>query len=165
GNHPNGLVDPGLVFILARRHITFLAKAPLFKIPLVGLMLRRMGALPVYRRQDDPTQMSKNAGTLEAAAQALVQERCITIFPEGKSHSEPQLQELKTGAARIALMARELGAAARIVPLGLTYSEKNLFRSAVRVDVGAPIDASGDVEGLTQRIFDALRAVTLNLEA
>src|SRR5438067_1613302 len=105
GNHPNGMVDPGLVFVLAQRPITFLAKAPLFSLPLVGWLIKKLGALPVYRRQDDPTQMGKNAGTLDAAADALAAGRCITIFPEGKSHSEPQLLELKTGAARIALMA------------------------------------------------------------
>jgi glycerol-3-phosphate O-acyltransferase/dihydroxyacetone phosphate acyltransferase len=165
GNHPNGLVDPGLIFILARRDITFLAKAPLFGIPLIGQMLKLMGALPVYRKQDDPSQMNKNAGTLEAAAGALANGRCITIFPEGKSHSEPQLQELKTGAARIALMASERGANVRIVPIGLTYSEKNLFKSRVHVDVGAPIEASGDAVALTQKIFDGLQRVTLNLEA
>ncbi len=166
GNHPNGMVDPGLVFVLARRHITFLAKAPLFSLPIVGWLIRGMGALPVYRKQDDPTQMGKNAGTLDAAADALAQGRCITIFPEGKSHSEPQLQELKTGAARIALTAAKKGARVRIVPLGLTYSEKNRFRSAVHVDVGAPISVSGDedVGALTNAIFEALRAVTLNLE-
>jgi glycerol-3-phosphate O-acyltransferase / dihydroxyacetone phosphate acyltransferase len=166
GNHPNGMVDPGLVFVLAQRHITFLAKAPLFSLPIVGWLIRGMGALPVYRKQDDPTQMGKNAGTLDAAADALAQGRCITIFPEGKSHSEPQLQELKTGAARIALSAAKKGARVRIVPLGLTYSEKNRFRSTVHVDVGAPISVSGeeDVGALTSAIFEALRAVTLNLE-
>jgi glycerol-3-phosphate O-acyltransferase / dihydroxyacetone phosphate acyltransferase len=166
GNHPNGLVDPALFFVLARRQVTFLAKAPLFRMPVIGWMVRALGALPVYRRQDDPGQMGRNAGTLEAAAGALAQGRCITIFPEGKSHSEPQLQELKTGAARIALRAAERGARVRIVPIGLTYSEKNRFRSSVHVEVGAPIEVSGSeqVQTLTDRVFEALHAVTLNLE-
>jgi 1-acyl-sn-glycerol-3-phosphate acyltransferase len=171
GNHPNGMVDPMLVGIVAQRHVTFLAKAPLFSLPVLGWVMKRVGALPVYRKQDDPTQMGKNSGTLEAAAGALVQGRCITIFPEGKSHSEPQLQELKTGAARIALMAAKQGASVKIVPIGLTYSEKNLFRSAVRIDVGTPIEvtpgsdehAHAAAVALTDRIFEALHAVTLNL--
>ena len=166
GNHPNGMVDPGLVLVLARRHITFLAKAPLFSLPIVGALIKGLGALPVYRKQDDPSQMGKNAGTLDAAADALVSGRCITLFPEGKSHSEPQLQELKTGAARIALMAANKGAKVRIVPLGLTYSEKSRFRSAVHVDVGTPIEVKGDEDAvaLTDSIFASLRKVTLNLE-
>jgi glycerol-3-phosphate O-acyltransferase / dihydroxyacetone phosphate acyltransferase len=169
GNHPNGMVDPMLVGLAAERHVTFLAKAPLFSLPLLGWIMKRVGALPVYRKQDDPSQMGRNAGTLEAAAGALAQGRCITIFPEGRSHSEPQLQELKTGAARIALMAARQGAQVRIVPIGLTYSEKHRFRSAVRIDVGQPIEvAQGSDEhaaavALTDRIFEALHTVTLNL--
>ncbi|MFL5351135.1 lysophospholipid acyltransferase family protein [Archangium sp.] len=175
GNHPNGLIDPALVFILTRRHVTFLAKEPLFRIPVIGALLRGLGALPVYRKQDNPSQMGKNEGTLDAARGALVAGGAITLFPEGKSHSEPQLAELKTGAARIALGAAKQGAAVRIVPVGLTYADKHLFRSEVLIEVGAPIevkdflpaDEAGDVDSvrrLTERIAEGLRSVTLNLE-
>ncbi|WP_426745327.1 lysophospholipid acyltransferase family protein [Myxococcus faecalis] len=175
GNHPNGLIDPGLVFILTRRKVTFLAKAPLFRMPVIGWLLKGLDALPVYRKQDDPTKMGGNEGTLEAAKGALVQGRAITIFPEGKSHSEPGLAELKTGASRIALSAVREGAPVRIVPVGLTYAEKHVFRSEVLIDVGPAIDATAfqpvdaaseqdSVRALTERIAEGLRAVTLNLE-
>lgn len=175
GNHPNGLVDPGLILVLARRRVTFLAKAPLFSIPILGALVRGLGALPVYRKQDDPTQMAGNEGTLTAAVGALRSGRAITLFPEGKSHSEPQLAALKTGCARIALEACRQGAPVRIVPIGLNYDEKNRFRSVVRVEVGEPLLASAFVEApgadafaaakvLTEKIADALHAVTLNLE-
>ena len=71
GNHPNGLIDPGLVFVLTARQVTFLAKAPLFKTPLVSWLVKGIGALPVYRKQDDPSQMGKNEGTLDASVQAV----------------------------------------------------------------------------------------------
>nr|WP_211194270.1 1-acyl-sn-glycerol-3-phosphate acyltransferase [Pyxidicoccus fallax] len=175
GNHPNGLIDPGLVFILTRRKVTFLAKAPLFKMPVIGALLRGLDALPVYRKQDDPTKMGGNEGTLEAAKGALVQGRAITIFPEGKSHSEPGLAELKTGAARIALSAAKEGAPVRIVPVGLTYAQKHVFHSEVLIDVAPaievmpflPADAASEpdaVRRLTERIAEGLRTVTLNLE-
>jgi 1-acyl-sn-glycerol-3-phosphate acyltransferase len=169
GNHPNGLIDPALIFIITRRQVTFLAKAPLFAAPVLGWLLRRLGALPVYRRQDDPSLMSKNEASLEAAAQALVRGRAITLFPEGRSHSEPQLAALKTGVARIALQAADRGAAVRIAPVGLTYGEKNRFRSEVLIEVGEPIEVSAGggteaVLALTARIAAGLRRVTLNLE-
>jgi 1-acyl-sn-glycerol-3-phosphate acyltransferase len=175
GNHPNGLIDPALVFILTRRQVTFLAKEPLFRLPVIGWLLKGLGALPVYRKQDDPSQMGKNEGTLDAARGALVQGRAITLFPEGKSHSEPSLAELKTGAARIALGAAKQGAPVRIVPVGLTYADKNLFRSEVLIEMGEPIevrdflpaDAAGEGESvrtLTERIAGGLKSVTLNLE-
>ena len=140
GNHPNGLIDPALVFVLTHRHVTFLAKEPLFRIPVIGWLLRGLQCLPVYRKQDDPSQMGKNEGTLDAARGALVAGRAITLFPEGKSHSEPSLAELKTGAARIALSAAKQGAAVRIVPVGLTYADKHRFRSEVLIEMGAPIE-------------------------
>jgi glycerol-3-phosphate O-acyltransferase/dihydroxyacetone phosphate acyltransferase len=175
GNHPNGLVDPGMVFAFTRRHVTFLAKAPLFKIPVLGTMLRSMQALPVFRRQDNVGDMTKNESTLTASIEALTKGRAITIFPEGKSHSEPQLAELKTGCARIALEAVRQGAPVKIVPIGLNYLQKDLFRSRARADVGPILDPApfAPKEGedpresarkLTEAIADALRAVTLNLE-
>jgi glycerol-3-phosphate O-acyltransferase / dihydroxyacetone phosphate acyltransferase len=176
GNHPNGLMDPALVFILTRRKVTFLAKAPLFALPVLGALLRGLDALPVFRRQDDPGQMNRNEGTFEAATGALVQGRALTLFPEGKSHSEPGLAELKTGAARIAFRAQARGARVRIVPVGLTYAEKNRFRSEVLIDVGPALEvadffvpgAEGEAEvaavgRLTERIAAALRERTLNL--
>ena len=39
GNHPNGLIDPALVFILTRRQVTFLAKEPLFQAHHMNLPL------------------------------------------------------------------------------------------------------------------------------
>ncbi len=165
GNHPNGLIDPGIIFVLSQRQVTFLAKEPLFRMPLIGQMLRGVGALPVYRKQDG-ADTAKNEGTLTAATGALTSSRAITIFPEGKSHSEPQLTELKTGAARIVLAAKEQGAPQpKIVPVGITYEARSRFRSRVHVEVGKPLEVEGEVRELTGAIADALRAVTLNLEA
>lgn len=173
-NHPNSLLDPALLLMAVRRPVTFLAKEPLFRTPGMGWLLRWLDALPVYRKQDHPEQMDKNEGTLEAAAGALLDGRAITLFPEGKSHSEPQLAEIKTGCARIALRAAGRGVGVQIVPVGLTYAEKHRFRSAVLVEVGRPIavapagsGAENDVERvrhLTDEIASGLRQVTLNLE-
>ncbi len=175
GNHPNSLIDPALVFVITDRPVTFLAKEPLFRVPVFGQVLRGLGALPVYRKVDHPGQMEKNEGTLLTAAQALVDGRAITIFPEGKSHSEPQLSDIKTGCARIALRAARQGKALRIVPVGLTYENKHRFKSQVHVEVGEPIlvEAVTSLEGeaeqewvrlLTTKVGASLRAVTLNLE-
>lgn len=174
GNHPNGLIDPGLIFIASQRQVTFLAKAPLFAMPVLGALLKGMGALPVFRKKDDPTLTDKNSQTLDASAQALVAGGAITIFPEGISHSEPQLQALKTGAARIALAAAAQGASVQVVPVGFTYAEKNRFRSIARLDVGPKLavsrwaslrtdDPQEPARQLTQAMADALTAVTLNL--
>ncbi|MFO0594167.1 MAG: 1-acyl-sn-glycerol-3-phosphate acyltransferase [Myxococcaceae bacterium] len=174
GNHPNSLIDPAMVFMITPRPVTFLAREPLFRVPVLGWILRGLDALPVYRKQDHPGLMEKNEGTLDAAANALLGQRAITIFPEGRSHSEPQLSDIKTGCARIALkVARKQ--ALRIIPIGFTYAQKHAFRSKVHIEVGEPIlvEAVSSLEGeaeqqwvraLTNKVGDAMRAVTLNLE-
>jgi glycerol-3-phosphate O-acyltransferase / dihydroxyacetone phosphate acyltransferase len=141
---------------------------------VIGFLLRGVGALPVFRKSDGAN-TSKNDGTLTASISALVEGRAITLFPEGKSHSEPQLAELKTGCARIALQAQSQGASVAIVPLGLTYEAKQYFRSAVHIEVGAPVEVStfatqagavdvDAVQRLTDAVAEALQAVTLNVE-
>jgi len=176
GNHPNGLIDPGVMLILAQRKVTFLAKEPLFRMPVLGQIMRGMDALPIFRKQDGPGDTTKNEGTLTASVDALVQGRAITLFPEGKSHSEPQLAELKTGAARIALEAARKGAAVRLVPVGITYEAKNRFKSRVHVEVAPAIAAADFLEKpgedphdaalrFTAAIAAALQQVTLNLDA
>ncbi len=104
-NHPNGLVDPALVFVSLIRRVSFLAKSTLFDIPVAGFLLRTFEILPVARRVDSAGDMSKNRMTFQNCFDLLVKGRCIAIFPEGISHNETKLQPLKTGAARIALGA------------------------------------------------------------
>src|SRR5262249_47635394 len=168
GNHPNALIDPGLMIAVSSRPLTFLAKEPIFRMPGLGALVRALGALPVVRAQDDPARMRENLEALGAAARGLAEGRAIALFPEGRSHSEPSLGALKTGAARLPLRA---GVPVRIVPLGLTYAEKNRFRSRVRVEFGPALEvAPGPAEpervrALTERIAAALRAHTLDLAA
>jgi 1-acyl-sn-glycerol-3-phosphate acyltransferase len=168
GNHPNALVDPGLLIAVSPRPLTFLAKEPIFRMPLLGSLVRALGALPVVRTQDDPARMRENLEALGAAARGLANGRAVAIFPEGRSHSEPSLGALKTGAARLALQA---GRQVHVVPVGLTYAEKGRFRSVVRVEFGAALEVPPGapeperVRVLTDRIAGALRLQTLDLAA
>src|SRR4029453_19645342 len=59
-NHPNALVDPAFLLSLAPRRVSFLAKAPLFRMPVIGFLVRAMECLPVYRRADEGEDVSKN---------------------------------------------------------------------------------------------------------
>jgi 1-acyl-sn-glycerol-3-phosphate acyltransferase len=174
-NHPNSLVDPAFVAVSAGRPVRFLAKAPLFADRLVGWLIRASGAIPVYRRQDDPALVELNASTFAAAHAALEAGDAVGIFPEGISHSGPSLAELRTGAARIALgAAGRLGRAFPIVPIGMVLREKGRFRSEALAIVGSRVDwddlagrseeDAATVRSLTGRIGIALRDVTVNVE-
>ena len=177
-NHPNALVDPLVIFRTAGRATRPLAKAPLFEQALVGTVLRGLGGLPVYRKQDRPDLMHLNDSTFDAAIEVLHEGGAVQIFPEGQSHSEPSLTPIRTGAARIALMAEErrdwkLGL--RIQPVGLTYSRKHLFRGRAVAAFGESFgiadlretyekDPREAVRGLTDRIRERLEGLTLNFE-
>ena len=174
-NHPNSLVDPLFVACAAGRPVRFLAKAPLFDHPTVGFLVRGSGAIPVHRRKDDPGRMEQNEDTFRAAYDALARGSAVALFPEGMSHSEPSLQPLKTGAARIALGAREAGGPPfPIIPIGIVLRARETFRSEALIIVGQPIEWEDlgrlgvedrkAVHQLTDRIDEALRGVTFNLE-
>jgi 1-acyl-sn-glycerol-3-phosphate acyltransferase len=173
-NHPNSLLDPTLVVAAAGRPVRFLAKSPLFTDRKIGWLVRASGAIPVYRRADDPGQMERNQDAFSAVWDALADGAAVGIFPEGTSHSEPAMVPLRTGASRIALGAAErLRGAFPILPVGLVFRQKDTFRSEAMVLRGRPVawddlaarglDDAAAVRELTARIDAALRGVTLNL--
>jgi len=181
-NHPNGLVDPALVFIALPRKISFLAKSTLFRMPVISFLLKTVEALPLYRRIDPGEDLSKNQRTFELCRELLQNGGSIALFPEGISHNSPKLLPAKTGAARIALGAVSIDENSaplelRIVPVGLFYTSKTTFRSEALLHFGEPfivepaeLDADGQpsrgaVKELTDMIERALREVTLNAES
>src|SRR5678816_1280722 len=175
-NHPNALVDPVFLLCLAPRQVSFLAKAPLFRMPVIGYLVKQLDSLPVYRRQDQGEDLAKNQETFIAARKLLARGGTIGICPEGVSHDEPGLRPIKTGAARISLAAVSTGEVSdlQIVPAGLYYTSKTSFRSDALLYFGKPIDvepvtleADGTppreaVRVLSHRIETALREVILD---
>jgi 1-acyl-sn-glycerol-3-phosphate acyltransferase len=173
-NHPNGLIDPGLVFAALPRRISFLAKSTLFRMPVIGWLLRTVDALPLYRRADAGEDVSQNLRTFAECRRLLARGRCIALFPEGFSHNAPKLMPLKTGAARIALGASVEGL--KVVPVGLYYTSKTSFRGEALLRFGEPLDVPSvepgedgeppreEVRKLSARVEAALRGVTLNVE-
>ena len=141
-NHPNALVDPVFLLCLAPRRVSFLAKAPLFRMPVIGYLVKALDSLPVYRRQDEGEDVTKNQETFIAARRLLARGGTIGICPEGVSHDEPGLRPIKTGAARISLAAVSTGEVSglKIVPAGLYYTSKTRFRSDALLYFGTPID-------------------------
>ncbi len=141
-SHQNGLVDPVVLISFAPRRSVFLAKAPLFRMPIIGQLARALDAIPVYRRTDGPVDAAQNADTFRHVWSALGRGQAIAICPEGVSHDDPELKPFKTGAARIALGATALtaqGRAVSVVPAGLYYTAKTTFRSSVLLSFGPPV--------------------------
>ena len=145
-NHPNGLLDPIVLRIGLQRPVGFLAKSTLFGNRLGRLAMLSFGGLPAYR-QVDGQDTAKNQATFEQCRHVLRRGQILSLFPEGVSHSDPGLRPFKTGAARIALSYQaqrdqQGGEPLWLVPVGLTYTAKETFRSAAALTVGQPIDVA-----------------------
>ena len=140
-NHPNTLADPALIQATAGRTVRFLAKSTLFADHLVSPLIRRSGAIPVYRRMDLGVDTSRNVETFAAVRAALEAGEAVCLFPEGKSHAAGRLEPLRTGAARMVLAGRR---PVTIVAVGLNFSRLARFRSRVTAVFGRPFDG-GDL--------------------
>ena len=180
-NHPNALIDALVIGSILPRQVRFLAKATLFANPVLARFLRAGGVIPLRRASDEAKlagnanavpDASRNVEAFAAVARALADGEAVVIFPEGRSHDEPQLAPLRTGLARMALQARDEHRVRGIfiVPVGLLFERKEAPRSRVLVQVGDPIhvDAFADgpnaVNNLTETVRERLHQVTLNFE-
>lgn len=183
-NHPNALIDALVVGSVLPRRVRFLAKATLFANPVAGAFLSRAGVIPLRRASDEQPHASmaadapatpdpsRNAAAFGAVADALARGAAVVIFPEGRSHDDPHLAPLRTGLARMSLMARDERTVRgiRIVPIGILFERKEEPRTRVLVQVGEPIDVDevashgNAVQALTERVAQRLASVTLNFE-
>ncbi len=146
-NHPNSIMDPLLISTRLSTKLSFLARSGLFTNPVIGAVLRWLGAIPVYRRQDGPAPPGSNESAFAAAYALLRQAGVLGVFPEGKNAPERHLGELKTGAARIALGAVREGFVKQvsIIPIGLNYEDRDRYLTDVLVRVGEPIEVDQDM--------------------
>ncbi len=150
--HPNGLADGILILGFCPRPVTFGARHGLFRIPLVGSLLRAAGAVPLYRARDrgaagapesDRERRAANRRSLGALA-AATHGSFVAVFPEGATHDEPKLLDLRAGAARLFQLGLEGGADPALVPVGLHYERKHAFRSRALVAFHPPVDVGAD---------------------
>jgi len=153
--HPNGLIDPGLIITQFPHQVVFGARHGLFRYPLLGMLLRRLHTVPIYRaidqaRRDPARRKAANKKSLDALANQIVHGSYSALFPEGVSHDEPGLQALKTGAARLYYNARAQQSPDElppvIIPVGLHYDKKQAFRSSVLIAFHPPIELPPELD-------------------
>jgi 1-acyl-sn-glycerol-3-phosphate acyltransferase len=154
------LIDPVAVGAACPRPVSFIARADVFKLPVLSWLLPRVYAIPVERGTSD-------LGAIKAAIRALQSGMAFGIFPEGRRSRTGVLEPFKTGAAAIALRT-----GATVVPVATLGTDKawpvghppRLFRS-VTVVFGDPIvvpQGKADhhaLDELTSRIESAVVAL------
>jgi hypothetical protein len=151
------------------RTLHFMAKDTLFANPVAKTILDGLGAVPVRRRVDHGEGGTiDNDAAFTAVHDILAARRAAGIFPEGLSHDRPFLAQLKTGAARIVVGAKQKHPDTPIcvIPTGLHYFHRNRFRSSVLVQFGPPrwVETTDDPKALTAEIDTGLRGLTVNAE-
>ena len=125
----------------ADRPPRFLAKEPLFRVPVIGRIIRGAGQIPVYRETKDA------ANAIRDALTALANGECVAVYPEGTMTRDPELWPMsaKTGAVRMALLSgsplfpmAQWGPQDVMAPYVKEF--RILPRKTMHVRVGRPID-------------------------
>ncbi|HEX9342815.1 MAG TPA: lysophospholipid acyltransferase family protein [Actinomycetota bacterium] len=144
----------GVYIHTAGRQVRFLAKAELFRNPVLRWVLLGAGQIPVYRESRDA------ARSLADAVDAMAEGAAVAIYPEGTTTRNPDFSPMpaKSGVARLAALT-----GAPVVPVGqwgaqvlFTRGKIGPFRRGARVVLraGSPLDL-----GLTpDSTLDALNA-------
>ena len=153
-----GAVDPRRAYVLVANHqshldtiallltcpvpMRMLAKKSLFRIPVMGWAMRRMGHLPVARERATPAAMAR----LRAAVEGLARRgQSVVVFAEGSRSPDGGVRAFKKGAFHL---ARDFGLP--ILPVAIDGTARVLpartlrFRGGrARVTYLAPIDPAG----------------------
>ncbi len=132
-NH-GSLLDPPLLGHALGRNISFMAKAELFKIPLLGFVIKACGAYPVKRGVAD-----KN--TIKTACKKLSDNNCIGVFIDGTRQKNGRVNKPKQGAALLAFKNQKI-----LLPVAIVNSHRLIkfkfcipFFSKIVIKVGKPV--------------------------
>ncbi len=133
GNHVS-YIDPPALGAGATRPVRFMAKSELFRIPVLGFLIRSAGAFPVKRGTAD-------RGALRKAVELLQDGELVGMFPEGARSFDGKLKDPEMGTGLIALRAQ-----VPVIPVALVNTEKLLRPhsfflrfSRVKVVYGEPV--------------------------
>lgn len=182
-NHPNSVADAYLLASrLTSRKINFIAKDIITRAPVFGWIARQFGVVGVAREMDYGRRrglaFERNRAALGACVPRLLDGELLAIFGEGVSDDARCLHTIRKGALRFGYGAEQqagfhLGVV--WIPVGISYSAKQRFRSDVLIRVGepfrltdlhaAPADHGAEVLQLgTQRLQRDLESLIVNIQ-
>ncbi|PIQ20139.1 MAG: glycerol acyltransferase [Cytophagales bacterium CG18_big_fil_WC_8_21_14_2_50_42_9] len=165
-NHPNTFMDPIAVAAIFKQDVYFITKSTVFNSPFKKWLLQKANMIPVYRREDGVVPATGNDATFRKCTEYLLKKRTLIIFPEGNSFNERRLRPLKTGAARMAMVAESqanAGMEVKIIPIGVNYTDPTRFRSDLFINVGELISIKDYTATAAQDSFKAAQDLTAEL--
>ena len=134
-NHGSHL-DPPLLGHALGRPVSFMAKAELFRVPILGAIIRACGAYPVKRGASDRE-------AIRTATARLAEGWAIGVFLDGTRQSDGRVNQPRPGAA---LLAARSGAPLLPVAIINTHRALGAGRSwprlvPVELRIGEPMPA------------------------
>jgi len=96
-NHAS-YVDPPLIGGVFPGRLRFLAKESLFRVPLLGFLIRALGAIPVERED-----VQKSGAVMKSLLKLLGRGESVILFPEGTRSSDGRLKPLEAGVAYLSV--------------------------------------------------------------
>ena len=143
-NHQNCLNDPlSVVLNLTDRRMNFIARANVFKNPVAGAFLRKIGMLPAYRMSHEGySAVSKNKDMMDASSNALCDGETLMMYPEAGHQDKRWLGSFKIGYLKIAFEAAEklnFEHDVMILPSANHYSNYFHARTDMLIRFGEPI--------------------------
>jgi len=127
-------IDPPVLGAGAPRRLRYMAKIELFKIPVLGFLIKRVGAFPVHQRTADRQ-------ALRTAIDYLAHGECVAMFPEGTRMLDGKLGQALPGAGMIALRAKVPVIPAALINTNKLLPPHSIFFHFTRVKViyGKPV--------------------------
>ena len=143
-NHQNCLNDPlSVVLNITDRRMNFIARGNVFKNPIAGAFMRKIGMLPAYRMSHDGySAVSKNKDMMDASSEALCSGETLMLYPEAGHQNKRWLGTFKIGYLKIAFEAAEKLNFERdvmILPSANHYSNYFHARTDMLIRFGEPI--------------------------
>ncbi|GAB3072094.1 lysophospholipid acyltransferase family protein [Salinicoccus sesuvii] len=152
-NHKS-LYDPPLIATSVKREMSFFAKSELFKIPILGNLIRRLNAVPVERGKGDRAALKKSI-------EVLGEGNMLLVFPEGSRNKSGTLKDLQQGASFLAVKSE-----AQIVPAAIKGSYDR--KKGITIIFGKPIDTKSLVESghnrknITEKIKEGINNLLIS---
>ena len=154
--HTNGLVDPISILLTHPKKFVIGGRHDLVTRPILGFWARKFAVQPVVRKAEllrggcsEEEAEYLNGRSLLNLATGISHGFACALFPEGTSHSESHLIRIKTGPFRTVLAAAAHAKAIDapspvLIPTGLHFRTRHLFRTDCWVEYGDPIELPGD---------------------
>ena len=166
-NHCAALMDPLAVLSMTREKKVFVARADIFRKPVLQKILTYFKIMPINRVRDGLRSVLNAEETIEKSIEVLNNRTPFCILPEGMHRPMHSLLPLGKGLSRVALGACRTiqdGRHVYIVPVGCEYGDYFRYRTTLLATVGEPIDVTAYIadhpDRSEQELLNDIRRIT-----